>query len=242
MTHSKVVAITGGSSGIGLAMSTLFLKQGHNVAILARSLEHLDLLTKTNSERLLVCSGDVCKPDDLHDFYRKCSDRWGGVDTVIANAGIALAENIATVSETSYANTMDTNVKGVFFTVQKALPFLNTNASILLVSSIQAQRGAGVWSIYGASKAAVSFAEELSPQGIRVNTISPGVTETPIFNKFGFSNADMTSILEQVCANTPLRRIAQPAEIAQAASFLISEDASFITGADLQVDGGLAQI
>jgi NAD(P)-dependent dehydrogenase (short-subunit alcohol dehydrogenase family) len=165
---------------------------------------------------------------------------------VVANAGIAKPQNIEEVTESSFDETMNINVKGVFFTVQKALPYLKNNASMVLVSSIQAQKGAGIWSVYGASKASIrsltrSFAQELGAKGIRVNTISPGVTETPIFEKFGFGDS-LPSILDSVKSSTPLGRIGEPDEIAKAIYFLASESASFITGSDLQVDGGLAQI
>ncbi len=158
-----------------------------------------------------------------------------------------MPECISDVTEDSLNKSIDINFKGVFFTVQKSLIHLNKNASIILMSSIQAQRGAGIWSVYGATKAAVrslvrSFAQELGASGIRVNTLSPGVTNTPILKKFGFDDSDLNDILEQVSSNTPLGRIATPLEIAKSALFLASDNASFITGADLQVDGGLAQI
>ncbi len=183
----------------------------------------------------------------MENFYKQCTKLWGGIDTVIANAGIALPESINNVTEETFDKSINTNFKGVFFTVQKSLTYLNKNASIILMSSIQAQRGAGIWSVYGATKAAVrslvrSFAQELGPSGIRVNALSPGVTDTPILEKFGFEDYDLKNILEQVSNNTPLGRIASPLEIAKSALFLASDDASFITGADLQVDGGLAQI
>ena len=241
-----IVAITGGNSGIGWATTKLFLEKGYKVAIFAQSIDTLNSIQETNPENIFTFSGDVASIDDLERFYKECFKKWGKLDAVIANAGIAKPQNIEEVTESSYKETMDINVKGVFFTIQKALPYLNKNASLVLVSSIQAQKGAGIWSVYGASKAAVrsltrSFAQELGPKGIRVNTISPGVTQTPIFDKFGFGE-DLPAILESVKSGTPLARIGEPGEIAKAIGFLTSKSASFITGADLQVDGGLAQI
>ncbi|MGI0115831.1 SDR family NAD(P)-dependent oxidoreductase [Zooshikella sp. RANM57] len=244
---NRVVAITGGNSGIGLAISECFLRNGFNVAIFAQSIERMQNVQKKFPDNVLIFSGDVSSTTDVQKFYNKCNECWGNIDVVIANAGVAISENIPEVSEESFDKSISINFKGVFFTVQKSLPFLNKQASIILVSSIQAQRGVGIWSVYGATKAAVrsltrSFAQELGSKGIRVNAISPGVTETPILDKFGFDKDNLTTILQQVTANTPLGRIGQPNEIAEAALFLASESASFITGADLQVDGGLAQI
>ncbi|MCL4117027.1 UNVERIFIED_CONTAM: hypothetical protein GTU68_065990 [Idotea baltica] len=240
------VAITGGNSGIGLATSKLFLEKGYRVAIFAQSIQTLKTVQNENPENIHIYSGDVSSVKDLEKFYKSCFDKWGKLDAVIANAGIAKPQNIEEVTESSYDKTMDINAKGVFFTVQKAIPYLNEHSSLVLVSSIQAQKGASIWSVYGASKAAVrsltrSFAQALGIKGIRVNTVSPGVTETPIFEKFGFGD-NLSSILDSVKSNTPLERIGDPDEIAKAIYFLTSEDASFITGSDLQVDGGLAQI
>lgn len=242
----RIVAITGGNSGIGLATTNLFLQKGYKVAILAQSQDSLNEIKAKDPDNIFIFSGDVACLNDLDDFFKECSEQWGSIDSVIANAGIAKPLNIEEVTESSFDETMNVNVKGVFFTVQKSLPYLSDKASMVLVSSIQAQKGAGIWSVYGASKASVrslarSFAHDLGAKGIRVNTISPGVTETPIFDKFGFGD-NLASILESVKLSTPLGRIGEPKEIAKAIYFLASESASFITGSDLQVDGGLAQI
>lgn len=240
----NTVAITGGLSGIGLAMTELFLKKGYNVAVLTRTLNPSHLM---ESDNLLIIQGDVRKTDDLDYFYQQCQTEFSGLDVVIANAGIAKQKPSSHVTEAFFDETMDINVKGVFFTVQRAIPHLSSGASIILVSSIQAQKGAGIWSVYGASKAAVrslarSFAQELGEQGVRVNSLSPGVTETPIFNKFGFKDEILNDILINVINATPLRRIGTPEEIAEVAWFLASEDSRFMTGSDVQVDGGLIQI
>lgn len=246
-TADKVLAITGGNSGIGLAISKLFLQNGYKVAVFAQSVQRLDALQQRYPNQVLAYSGDVTCLTDLDQYYKQCAERWGKVDCVIANAGVATPESIESVSEKSLDRSFDINVKGVFFTVQKSLPFLAEGASVILTSSIQAQKGAGIWSVYGATKAAVrsltrSFAQELGGQNIRVNTLSPGVTQTPIFDKFGFPEAKLKQILEHVSSSTPLGRIASAGEIAKAALFLASDAASYVHGADLQVDGGLAQI
>lgn len=243
---NRVVAVTGGNSGIGLATTNLFLQKGYKVAIFAQSKDSLNKIKAKDPDNIYTFSGNVACISDLEKFYKGCFEQWGNIDTVIANAGIAKPQNIEEVTESSFDETMNVNVKGVFFSIQKSLPYLSNKASIVLVSSIQAQKGAGIWSVYGASKSSVrsltrSFAQELGAKGIRVNTISPGVTETPIFDKFGFGD-NLPSILDSVKSSTPLGRIGKPDEIAKAIYFLASESASFITGSDLQVDGGLAQI
>ncbi|ASP38494.1 ATPase [Bacterioplanes sanyensis] len=244
---TPVMAITGGNSGIGKATVALYLARGYRVAVLARTQGQLSALLTQYPEQLMLHLGDVSVIQDLIDFYQCCQQRWGGIDVVIANAGIAKPEMLADVTSDSFSESFDINVKGVFFTVQQALDRLNPAASIILVSSIQAQKGAGVWSVYGASKAAVrslarSFAQELGPRGIRVNVLSPGVTETPILHKFGFESDHLKTLLDNVKVNTPLQRLGQAEEIAQSIFFLSSDAASFVHGADLQVDGGLAQI
>lgn len=242
-----VLAITGGNSGIGLAISKLFLEKGYRVAVLARSEHGLKELKETNADNTLIVRGDVTNTKNIEQFYQDIKTQWGGIDTVIANAGIALPQNILDVTEQSIDSSINVNFKGVFFTAQKALKYINNESSIILISSIQAQKGSGEWSVYGATKAAVrslarSLAQELGPRGIRVNALSPGVTDTPILNKFGYTPQDLSEILQQVSENTPLGRIGMAEETANAALFLASTQASFVTGADLPVDGGLAQI
>lgn len=246
-TLSKHIAITGGNSGIGYAIAKLYLQQGHRVSVLSRRFDEPNTLQNDYPEQYLCVEGDVSKVADIERFYSHCASKQGKLDFVVANAGIAVPEAILDVTEESFQTTFDINVKGVFFTVQKALPHLNRNASVVLISSIQAIRGAGVWAAYGATKAAVrsltrSFAADLGKQSIRVNCVSPGVTETPILNKFGFDDSTLTDILGQVKAATPLERIGTPEEIAKTVAFINSDDAAFITGADIHVDGGLAQI
>ncbi|WP_305857684.1 SDR family NAD(P)-dependent oxidoreductase [Balneatrix alpica] len=243
----KHFAITGGNSGIGLAIAKLYLQEGHRVSVLSRHFSQPNTLQLEYPEQYYCFSGNVASVNDIEQFYQHCTDQLGRLDGVVANAGVAIAEAIEDVTEESFQNTFDINVKGVFFTVQKALPYLNPHAAITLISSIQSGRGAGVWAAYGATKAAVrsltrSFAAELGGKNIRVNCVSPGVTDTPILGKFGFDNTTLNNILEQVKSATPLERLGQPEEIARTVAFINSEAASFITGVDLQVDGGLAQI
>jgi NAD(P)-dependent dehydrogenase (short-subunit alcohol dehydrogenase family) len=245
--NSKHIAITGGNSGIGFAIAKHYLQQGHRVSILSRHLDEPNPPQIEYPDNYFGFEGSVASVKDIESFYRNSTTKFGNLDVIVANAGVAIAESINEVTEESFQKTFDVNVKGVFFTVQKSLPHLNRNAAITLISSIQSNRGAGVWAAYGATKAAVrsltrSFASELGKQNIRVNCVSPGVTDTPILHKFGFDNATLGNILDQVKGATPLERLGEPEEIARAVVFINSPDASFITGADLQVDGGLAQI
>lgn len=246
-TSPKHIAITGGNSGIGFAIAKHYLQQGHRVSILSRHSHETNPLRTEHPDKYISFEGNVSSAKDIEFFYQHCTSKFGKLDAIVANAGVAIAEAIHEVTEESFQNTFDINVKGVFFTVQKSLPHLNKNAAITLISSVQSSRGAGVWAAYGATKAAVrsltrSFAAELGNQNIRVNCVSPGVTETPILRKFGFDDMTLANILDQVKGATPLERLGKPDEIARVVAFINSDDASFITGADIQVDGGLAQI
>lgn len=244
---SKHIAITGGNSGIGFAIAEHYLQQGYNVSVLSRHFHKSNPLQTKYPDNYLNYEGDVSVTKNIESFYQYCTQKFGNLDVVVANAGVAKAEAIEEVTDISFQKIFDINVKGVFFTVQKSLPFLNKNAAITLISSIQADRGAGLWITYGATKAAVrsltrSFAAELGKKNIRVNCVSPGVTDTPILQKFGIDESKLSDILNQVKNGTPLARLGEPEEVARAVAFVNSEHASFITGIDLQVDGGLAQI
>lgn len=241
------IVITGANSGIGLETTKKYLSLGHHVFAISRNVDALKVLHEEYPETLHVHRCDVSKMQELNAVYSAMSSKNIKIDILIANAGVALAEELLDVTESSFDNSFDINVKGLFFTVQKSLPLLSVAASIVLIGSIQSKRGNGSWAVYGATKAAVrsltrSFAEELGKKGIRVNCLSPGVTETPILEKFGFERSALQAIVKQVEATTPLGRLATAKEIANSIYFICSDEASFITGADLQVDGGLAQI
>lgn len=241
------IVITGASSGIGLATTQKYLALGHQVFGFSRTIDTLNNLKKTYPKTLHIFEGDISSLMAIDKFYEFISSNKYEIDIVIANAGIAKATAISDVNEDNFNETFNINVKGVFFTIQKALNLLSKQAAVLIVGSIQANKGNSVWATYGASKAAVrsltrSFAEELANRGIRVNCLSPGVTQTPIFNKFGFKEEELTNIIKHAEQAIPLGRLGSPNEIADAIYFLCSEQASFITGVDLQVDGGLIQL
>lgn len=241
------VVITGANSGIGLQTTKKYLSLGHQVLAVSRNTEQLEQLQAKYPSNLHIYKCDVSHIKSLAKVYKAIISTHSTIDILIANAGIAKAQELASVTEQSFDEHFNINVKGLFFTVQSAIPHLSKNAAVLLIGSIQSKRGSGSWAVYGATKASVrsltrSFAEALGKQGVRVNCISPGVTDTPILQKFGFDKSSLQEIVKQVELSTPLGRLGTPQEIADCIYFVCSQQASFMTGADIQVDGGLAQI
>lgn len=243
----KHIVITGANSGIGLACTKLYLAQGHKVYGISRHTETLQHLSEQFDQTLHVMKADISDVQAVSDCFSQIKLAGNKIDILVANAGIAKAQALDDVTPNSFDETFNINVKGVFFTVQKAIELLKKNGSVVIVSSIQASKGAGMWATYGASKAAVrsltrSFAETLASANIRVNCISPGVTQTPILDKFGLDRNVLETVLSTVVESTPLKRLGTPEEIADVIEFLSSDKARFMTGADVQVDGGLIQI
>lgn len=243
----KVAIVTGGNSGIGLETARRFVSEGADVIITGRRQDALDEAVKSIGKCVTGIQGDVSNLADLDRLYAYVAKRFGRIDVLFANAGLVEFVPFGNVSESSFDRQFDVNVKGLFFTVQKALPLLVDGATIILNASIAGVKGVGPSSAYSATKAAVrSFARtwtnELKDRHIRVNTLSPGPIETPIFGKAGLSEAEMTNFAADIVARVPLGRIGTPDEIAKAAVFLASEDSSFVAGIDLHVDGGLAQV
>ena len=245
--QGKTVAITGGNSGIGLATAKLFHQEGAKVAITGRDQKTLDEAVKIIGEGTLAVKADVSKLADIDKFYAQVSAKFGKIDALFANAGIAKFAPASDSSEQLFDETFDINVKGLFFTVQKAIPLLNDNAGIVLNASVVTTKGSPATSIYSASKAAVrslarTFAAELVDRGIRVNVVSPGPIYTPILEKGGMPQAGLDAFAEQVKTRVPMKRLGAPEEVAHAVLFLASSEASYITGVDLNVDGGFGQI
>ena len=235
---NKTAVITGGGSGMGLAAAKAFLAQGANVAICGRTKEKLDKVADSldAGDRILTAAADVSKIDDLDRLYQQVSDRFGKVDIVFANAGIDTPTGIGDVDEDTFNKIVSINFKGVFFTVQQALPYMDGGA-IVLNASLTQHQGLSNLTVYAATKAAVSqlarsFANLLLSRNIRVNAISPGVIATDMIEQMD------DQMIDAMRSEIPMKRLGQPEEIAKAVLFLASEDASYITGEDLLVDGG----
>jgi len=245
----KVAVITGGNSGIGLAIAREFNANGAQLAILGRDQKTLDAAAAELGKRTVSLRGDVRKVADLEELFARTEKSLGKVDVLVACAGVAKFAPLAALSEPLFDELCDVHFKGAFFTVQKALPHMRDGGSIILISSSPAQsRGAAMTSVYNAAKAAVrslgrSLATELLPRRIRVNTLSPGLTNTPILARdIGISPAVRDEIAKTFIAQIPLGRLGEATDLAKAALFLASDDASYIVGAELAVDGGLAQL
>jgi NAD(P)-dependent dehydrogenase (short-subunit alcohol dehydrogenase family) len=245
--EGKSVVITGGNSGIGLATAKMFHEEGAKVTISGRDQKTLDEAVKTVGAGTLAVKADVSKLADIDKFFAQIAAKFGKIDALFANAGIAKFAPAADSSEHMFDEQFDINVKGLYFTLQKALPLLNDNAGIVLNASVVATKGAPGTSVYSATKAAVrslarTFAAELVDRKIRVNVVSPGPIYTPILGKSGMPQAGVDAFEEGVKARVPMKRLGTPEEVAHAVLFLASSDASYITGVDLNVDGGFGQI
>jgi NAD(P)-dependent dehydrogenase (short-subunit alcohol dehydrogenase family) len=243
----KVAVITGGSTGIGLAAAKRFVREGMDqVFITGRRKDALDRAVAEIGRNAIAVQGDVANLGDLDRLYDQVREQNRKLDVIFANAGVAELAPFGAIDEKFYDLHFDANVKGMFFTVQKALPLMNDGGSIILTGSIADVKGFPSTSVYSATKAAVrSFARtctsELRERRIRVNTISPGHIDTPIFNTWQQGEA-LTKMKEELAKNVPLGRLGDPDEIAKAVSFLASDEASYIAGVELYVDGGIAQI
>ena len=246
--EGKVALVTGGNSGIGLTTARRFRDEGARVAISGRNQKTLDEAVKTLGKDVLALQADVAKFADLDRLYAAVSQKFGKIDVLFANAGIYKFAPLAATSESLYDEMFDINTKGVYFTIQKAVPFLNDGASVILNTSVANEIGLVNGTAYAATKAALrsftrSIAAELVGRGIRVNAVSPGPIETPAgFERSGLSKEAMEEFAKNIVAQVPMKRFGQPEEIAGAVAFLASADASFITGAELSVDGGFGQI
>jgi NAD(P)-dependent dehydrogenase (short-subunit alcohol dehydrogenase family) len=243
----KTIVITGGNSGIGLATAKLFRDEGAKIAISGRDQKTLDESVKVIGGDALAVKADVSKLADIDRLYSQVTAKFGKIDGLFANAGIAKFAPASASTERLFDETFDINVKGLYFTLQKALPHLNNNAGIVLNSSVVNAKGSPTTTIYSASKAAVrslarTFAAELVDRGIRVNVVSPGPIETPIFGRTGLPQAAIDEFANYIKTSNPMKRFGTPEEVAHAVLFLTSSEASYITGVDLNVDGGFGQI
>lgn len=243
----KVAVITGGSTGMGLATAKRFVREGaDHVFVMGRRKDALDSAVSKIGEKATEISGDVARPGDLDRLYDSVRAYGRKLDVVFANAGVAQLAAFGTVDEKFYDLHFNANVKGLFFAVQTALPLLNDGASIILTASIATVKGFPEISVYSATKAAIrSFARtwtnELRERRIRVNAISPGHIDTPIFEGWQQGEA-LAKMKDELARTVPLGRMGDPDEIATAVAFLASDEASYISGIELFVDGGVAQI
>ena len=243
----KVALVTGGNSGIGLATAKRFVSEGAYVFITGRRQKELDTAVKEIGKNVTAVQGDVSKLADLDRLFAQIKKEKGNLDIVFANAGVAKYAALGEITEEFYDSIFDINVKGLLFTVQKALPLLRDGAAIVLNASIVASKGFSSNSVYSASKSAVrSFARtwttDLKDRGIRVNAVSPGPIDTPGLRELFASSETGQARNKMISQAVPLGRLGTPDEIAQAVVFLASDDASYITGVELFVDGGIAQV
>ena len=244
--RGKTALVTGGTSGIGLSTARRFAVEGAQVFVTGRRQEQLDAAVASIGHGAAGIRSDVTLAEDLDKVFRTIAAHGAGLDVLFANAGGGEYGSLGALTPEHVGDIFNRNVFGTVFTVQKSLPVLNNGASIVLSGSSSASRGTPAFGVYAASKAAVrsfgrTWAAELADRGIRVNTLVPGTTETPGLVAL-FPEAAGQSLIETLAERIPLRRLAQPDEIASAALFLASDQSSFMTGSELFVDGGSEQV
>jgi len=245
--EGKVAVVTGGNSGIGLASAKRLLEEGARVAIAGRNQKTLDEAAKALGNGVLAIQSDVSKLADIDKIYAAVQKKFGKIDVLFVNAGVAKFAPFSETTESLFDENFSTNVKGAYFTIQKAIPHLNDGASIILNTSVAGIKGTPGTSAYSATKAALrslarTSAAELAGRGIRVNAVAPGPIVTPIFGRTGLPQEAIDDFIKNVGGSVPMKRLGQSEEVAGAVAFLASSDASYITGEELHVDGGMGQI
>lgn len=243
---SKVAVVTGGNSGIGFATAQEFKNQGARVVIIGRNPDAVAKAAKQIGDGTLGLTADVTRVADLERAFKTIGENLGRIDVLFANAGIAKFIPFAEVTEEFFRDTMATNINGVYFAIQKALPLLNDGASVIVTSSTVAHFGMPGSSVYSMTKAALNnlvktLALELAPRKIRVNVVSPGPIATPIFDKMGLQKEAMDEVAAGILSQVPLGRFGEASEVAKAVLYLASPESTFVTGTELLIDGGLAQ-
>ncbi|WP_433675068.1 SDR family NAD(P)-dependent oxidoreductase [Microbacterium gorillae] len=243
----KTALVTGGTSGIGLAVVRRFVQEGAHVFVTGRTSAKLDAVKAELGDAVTVITGDVSRPEDLDALFTTVSEYGRGIDVVLANAGGGEFAALEEITWEHFTETFESNVGGTVFTVQKALPFLNPGASIVLTSSNIDVKGSPSFSVYAASKAAIrsfarSWAAELVDRGIRVNAVAPGPIATPGLAGLAAEPEQAEALLGGLAAGVPMRRLGSPDEVAEAVLYLASTRSSYVTGTELYVDGGASQI
>ncbi|WP_285428223.1 glucose 1-dehydrogenase [Pseudomonas sp. lyk4-R2A-8] len=245
--NGKIAVITGGNSGIGLASAIRFAEEGARVVIVGRRQEELDKALGLIGPNAIAIQGDISKLDDLERIFTQIKATKGRIDVLFANAGLGDFEPIGSITEASFDRTFGINVKGTLFTVQNALPLMSAGGSVILTGSTTGTMGTQAFSVYSATKAALrnfarSWALDLKGTGIRVNVISPGPISTPGLDLALSGTGQKDAIIDDMTGQIPLGRIGQAEEVAAAALFLASDESSFMTGSEMFVDGGFAQV
>jgi len=243
----KVAVVTGGNSGIGLAAAKRFRAEGARVAISGRDQQTLDQAANVIGGEVIGVRSDVSKVDDIQRLFATVAQKWGKIDILFANAGIGTFSPFSEITETHFDEIFAINVRGLFFTVQKALPYLHDGSAIVLNASVADHIGLPGASVYSASKAAVrslarTLTAELVERRIRVNVVSPGPVPTRILQRNGLAQDTVDGIVRGLVARVPMKRAGTPEEVADAVLFLASPESSYVAGIELSVDGGMGQI
>lgn len=243
----KTALITGGTTGIGFATAKLFLQEGARVAITGQDAKRVAEAGRQLGAGVIALRADVTSAREMGEVAKRLKAEFGKLDVVFANAGIAKPMAIADVDDSNIDAQIDVNFKGVIYTIQAALPLLNNPASVILTSTTMIEKGIAGMSVYAATKAAVrslarTLSAELVGQGIRVNALSPGLIETPIYGKLGLPQEAVQEWAGQLMAKVPAARFGQADEIAKAALYLASDESAYVIGANLLVDGGVATL
>ncbi len=237
----KKAIVTGAAQGIGFAIAKKFITQGAKVALIDISIDNLQAAHEKLGKNAFPFHADISQVSDLKRTYHIIYNTIGNLDVIVANAGILKSTPLGKTKESDFDNLIATNLKGTFFTVHEALPYLKVGSSIILISSLAAKEGLKIFSAYAATKGGIvslarCFASELASKKIRVNTVSPGPVDTCMLAPFGTAKKNSKKIKKSI----PLRRIASSKEIAETVLFLASEKSSYITGADISIDGGVS--
>lgn len=243
----KVAVVTGGNSGIGLTTAQEFAAGGAKVIVAGRDQKTLDEAVQLIGSDALGVKADVSNLNDLKHLFQAANQKFGKIDILFVNAGIAKFASLEESDEALFDEIVDINFKGSYFTVKNALPYLNEGASIIFTTTVAAKKGMAGASIYAASKAAIHaltkiFAAELVGRKIRVNAVSPGPIETPIFSRMNIPDEARAEAKEGLAAQVPMKRMGTAEEVAKTVAFLASDDSTFITGVEIDVDGGMGQL